>query len=335
MSDPVVGSIAGVNRDNARVGYVASALIHAVVLLSLLQWRAASPPIRPPVDEVGPEPEPIARIRFPPPDVLRPSGAAPPRPAAAPTPGPTPAPEARDRVSIGGPAPVRQRTPLVLKRDEDLTRNVARGRPEDRGATPSPRPEPTAAPTPEPVVAEAAPAAPAPGPPLEAGPAPPETRVAAGPAELPLAPSPAVPAASPAASIAGSLRNLEERLAGGAGQAGADTGTGQQMGPLFFDPQGADFTAWANHFKNEVYRNWIVPPSVTMGIRGHVELEFRVERDGTMSALRVARSSGTAALDRAARNALLGSRLLPLPADFRPPQVAMTVTFFYNERAGS
>ncbi len=333
MSDGVVGSIAGVNRDNARVGYVASALIHAVVLLSLLQWRAASPPIRPPVDEVGPEPEPIARIRFPPPEVLRPSGVAPARPASAPTPAPTPAPEARDRVSIGGPAPVRQRTPLVLERDRDLTREVARGRPEDRDLAPSPRPEPT----PEPVVARAeAPATPEPAPADAAAPAPPATLVATGPAELPLAASPAMPAASPGASIAGSLRNLEERLAAGAGQTGVDTGTGQQMGPLFFDPQGADFTAWANHFKNEVYRNWIVPPSVTMGIRGHVELEFRVERDGTMSALRIARSSGTAALDRAARNALLGSRLLPLPADFRPAQVAMTVTFFYNERgAGS
>ena len=40
------------------------------------------------------------------------------------------------------------------------------------------------------------------------------------------------------------------------------TGTGQQMGPLFFDPEGADFTVWINHFKNEVYRNWLVPQAV-------------------------------------------------------------------------
>ena len=326
--------MAGVNRDNARGGFVASALIHAVVLLTLLQWRAASPPIRPPADEVGPEPEPIARIRFPPPEVLAPEGAsAPPRPAA-PTPPPAekpaPAPEARDRVSIGGPAPVRQRTPLVLRRDEDLTRAVAKGRPDapDTGASPAPT-----EPAPAPVEARDTPA---PEPPAaESGP-PPPTRVAAGPGEAPLAPSPVPDASASPASIAGSLRSLEDRLASGAGARGVDTGTGQQMGPLFFDPQGADFTAWTNHFKNEVYRNWIVPPSVTMGIRGHVELEFRVERDGTMTALRIARSSGTAALDRAARNALLGSRLMPLPADFRPPQVAMTVTFFYNERgAGS
>jgi TonB family protein len=150
-------------------------------------------------------------------------------------------------------------------------------------------------------------------------------------ADAPLAAPP--PPIAP--SIAGSLRHLDERLAV-AGAQGLETGTGQQMGPLNFDPQGADFTAWINHFKNEIYRNWIVPPSVTLGIRGHVDLEFRVERDGTMSGLRIVRSSGTPALDRAARNALLGSRFLALPADFRPGYVDMQVAFFYNEpRAGS
>jgi protein TonB len=115
------------------------------------------------------------------------------------------------------------------------------------------------------------------------------------------------------------------------GPRGVETGTGQQMGSFFFDPQGADFTAWMNHLKNEVYRNWIVPPSVSMGLRGHVEIEFRIERDGRMSALRILRSSGTPALDRAAANALIGSRSMPLPADYRPDSLAITVTFFYNE----
>ena len=115
---------------------------------------------------------------------------------------------------------------------------------------------------------------------------------------------------------------------------GLPSGTLQQQGtsPLLFDDQGADFTAWINHFKNEVYRNWIVPPSVSMGARGQVSIEFVVERSGAMSGLRILQSSGTPALDRAARNALLGSRFLALPSDFRPDQVLMQVTFFYNER---
>ena len=114
---------------------------------------------------------------------------------------------------------------------------------------------------------------------------------------------------------------------------GMPTGTGnfRQMGPLAFDPQGADFTRWINHFKNEVYRNWIVPQPALLGFTGQVDFEFTVERDGTMSALRVLRSSGTVALDRAAQNALSSSRLLALPDDYGPPRITMPVTFFYNE----
>ena len=103
------------------------------------------------------------------------------------------------------------------------------------------------------------------------------------------------------------------------------------MGPLFFDPQGADFTEWANVFRNEVYRNWIVPQSVRFGARGHVQIAFRIERDGRVSALQIVRASGTPALDRAAANALLGGRFPALPADFRPSQLAIEITFFYNE----
>jgi protein TonB len=109
-------------------------------------------------------------------------------------------------------------------------------------------------------------------------------------------------------------------------------GAGRQMGPLFFDPEGADFTGWINHFKNEVYRNWIVPQAALFGFRGgHVDIEFWVERDGSMTQVRILKSSGTPALDRAAQNALTGSRLLALPSDFGPQRVHMQVSFFYNE----
>jgi TonB family protein len=98
-----------------------------------------------------------------------------------------------------------------------------------------------------------------------------------------------------------------------------------------FDPQGADFTIWVNRFKNEVYRNWIVPETALLGFRGHVDFEFTVERDGAISSLRMLKPSGTVSLDRAAQNALTSSRLLPLPDDYGPPRVTMQVTFVYNE----
>jgi TonB family protein len=105
---------------------------------------------------------------------------------------------------------------------------------------------------------------------------------------------------------------------------------GRQMGPLHFDPEGADFTAWVNHFKNEVYRNWLIPQAAIFGMGGRVDLEFEVARDGRMTALYLLSSSGTSALDRAAANALMGSDFLPLPKDFAPSQVTMRVSFIYG-----
>ena len=131
-------------------------------------------------------------------------------------------------------------------------------------------------------------------------------------------------------SIAGSIRRFEQRLSHLAptGEGGAV----REMGGLYFDPEGADFTAWVNHWRTEVYRNWIVPQAVLFGFRsGHVDFEFTVERDGSLSSLRLLKSSGVRALDRAAENALRGSRMLPLPGDFRPARVTMQVTFIYNE----
>ena len=205
---------------------------------------------------------------------------------------------------MGAPSDLRQKQ-LILRRDEDLVMpKGTRDAVPPNATVPSPQPSATAG-----VEAQAATR------PREAAPA----------GRGPLAdPGPDRP------SIAGSLRNLEKRLQV-TGPPGSPTGTGQQMGPLFFDPQGADFTSWMNHFKNEVYRNWIVPQPALLGFRGHVDIEFTVERDGRISDLRIVKSTGMAALDRAAQNALLGSRFLPLPAEFGPARVTMQGTFFYNE----
>jgi TonB family protein len=131
-------------------------------------------------------------------------------------------------------------------------------------------------------------------------------------------------------SVADAIEGVTRKMQRDA-QLGLPTGTGHNMGGLMFDPQGADFTVWINRFKNEVYRNWIVPEAVLFGYRGHVDFEFTVERDGAISSLRMLKPSGTVSLDRAAQNALTSSRLLPLPDDYGPPRVTMQVTFVYNE----
>jgi TonB family protein len=111
----------------------------------------------------------------------------------------------------------------------------------------------------------------------------------------------------------------------------AGASAGNTLGGLYFDPLGADFTLWVKRFKNEVYKNWVVPKEALEGFKGHVEFEFTVERDGTMASLHMLRASGTPATDRAAQNALVGSRFLPLPSDYGPPRITMRVTLYYNE----
>lgn len=213
--------------------------------------------------------------------------------AAAPRP---PVPP-KSRVSIGRPSDHRARE-LVLRRDEDLTR-AARG---TAGTQPAPRPA---------VEAGAGPASPST---VRTGVAPPGR--SAGPPPVP----------------AGRL-DLESALARAVGEDRARAeaaGSPDGVGPLRFDPQGADFTRWVQHFKTEVYRNWIVPPSVAWGWGGRAGFEFTVDRSGRIVSLVDLETSGTGALDRAARNALRASSLLPLPSDYAFPTVSMRVTFDYG-----
>lgn len=302
-------------RLNQRQGFLFSAIVHLAILMALGSHVPTAAPLAPPVP-LRPE-DRIERIFLPPPAVLRqilpPSMGPRPKVAARPTPPPE---GKKDKISIGPPVAARQQGPLVLRREDDLTL-VPKGKPNGM-PTPTPAPEPAearsgrASASPEPLRADG-------------------LRLPPGAGLLPRADESRRRTDGPSEpSIASSLRGLERRLAE-SGPLGLPSGTGQQMGPLFFDPEGADFTLWINHFKNEVYRNWIVPQPALLGFRGHVDLEFTVERDGRLTNLRMLKGSGTAALDRAAENALLGSRLMPLPADFGPPRVSMQVSFFYNE----
>jgi TonB family protein len=102
------------------------------------------------------------------------------------------------------------------------------------------------------------------------------------------------------------------------------------IGGLYFDPQGADFSAWINQFKKEVYSNWIIPQS-GIDARGHVNVTFTVKKDGSMLALKLLKSSVTPVLNSAALNALADSWFRQLPKGYGPSSVTMQVSFFYNE----
>lgn len=302
-----------------RQGFLVSAILHLLVIMALTE-RALAPakePPPPPRPQVPPEEMRRRLVFLPPPEVLERLAPPPrPRPPAPATPAPA---GLKDRVSVGGPSESRQRV-LELRRDQEVQARAGR-----TDVTPEPLDEPA--------TQEGGRNAPLAG--GKAGRAGEPAVAATGSGSI-VEPgergaygsgSPAPPRAP---SIASSLQNLERRLQQ-QGALGLPTGTGRQIGPMFFDPRGADFTLWVNDFKNEVYRNWILPQAALMGIQGHVDLECTVERDGRISALRLLKSSGTPSLDRAARNALIGARLSALPADYGPPQLTFQVTFFYGE----
>jgi hypothetical protein len=70
------------------------------------------------------------------------------------------------------------------------------------------------------------------------------------------------------------------------------------LGPASFDPQGADFTAWLNQFKDQLYEHW-VPPAPPEGRRLRVNVELTVERAGAVSRVRILEGSRNADFDKA------------------------------------
>jgi protein TonB len=338
-----------VHRFDQRQGFIVSAVIH----LTLLMIVIAHPPFASRRQEdVDPSTlERKERVFLPPNSVLKqiiklaPKSARPTPPPnavaqARPVP-PPPPPQGKDRISVGPPSELHAKGPMVLERDQDLTK-VAKGRPDAGRPTPPPPPPPAP---------QSGPAAAAAGSPRDA-----RTEIAGRPGlQLPPGLNGAgtlgdggqrgregrpEPTLVPGGGMAGptsfdrsaraAMDQVARRMRQEA-QLGIPTGTGKDLGGLYFDPQGADFTLWIQHWKDEVYRNWIVPQSVFLGFRGHVDIEFTVERDGTISSVRLVKSAGTASLDRAAQNALTSSRLLRLPDDYGPPRLVINVTFFYNE----
>ena len=315
-----------VRRLDQRTGFLVSLTLHLTIIMLLFLHT----PSQHREEEIDPNSLERKQVVFMPPAAtlkkLLPPQPRRPAPAPVPAPAPTPPPtNKKDRISIGAPSEVRQKE-LILRREDDLTK-VAKG----ENVPPTPPPATPPPPTPAPITTA-----------QKAG-----VEGKAGREGLKLPPGltgqmsagdegrkPFVGPMAP--QIADAVNGVSQRVMRDA-RAGIPTGTLEKgIGGLAFDPQGADFTLWVNRFKDEVYRNWTIPNSALFGAsRGHVDFEFVVERDGTMSSLRMEKSSGTPSLDKAAEFALRGSRLLPLPDDYGPPRVTMHVSFHYNDPQGS
>lgn len=289
--------------------FLFSALAHTLVLSVLVEMDNRGPlPVREPRTEKAPEPV-VARLVRPPLSVLRDMRTPPPRPTP-----PPPERTASDRFSAGMPSPGRPKI-LELHRDKSLLDSVDKG--DSLKAVPSPTPN---------QAAQAA-AVPTPQPSFDALSAP------GGDPQMTV-PRPERRSEPERAGSRGPLLAAVERQVGTLGKQGLPSGTGRQIGPLFFDPEGADFTLWSDHLRAELDRNWLAPTSAYLGFGTTTVAEFTVERDGRISQLRLLKSCGVTALDRAAMNALIGARFHPLPPDFKPDRAVFRVEFLYNEERG-
>jgi len=143
-----------------------------------------------------------------------------------------------------------------------------------------------------------------------------------------------LPKATAAEAIRGAL---------GGGATGRPGGFGVDLPPspgmqpnnmqLLSDPMGVDFKPYLAQVLAAVKRYWMAiwPESARMGRSGRVEIQFSIDRSGTVPKLVIASGSGADALDRAAVAAIGGSVPFPaLPKAYKGDLIKLQLNFAYN-----
>jgi TonB family protein len=109
-------------------------------------------------------------------------------------------------------------------------------------------------------------------------------------------------------------------------------GGGVDTGALSFDTQWYDWGPYAKSMLAKIRRHWRIPEIARMGVSGIVKVRFYIERDGTITGLRILEESGKPPMDFAARDAIADCiNFEPLPAGLglQGPE-GVTITFLYN-----
>jgi len=110
---------------------------------------------------------------------------------------------------------------------------------------------------------------------------------------------------------------------------------GGGAGPVSMQGQGGgDFAlkyAWyVEAVRRRISQNWIqgsIDPAVRAARQAHTVMTFTINRDGSVSNVQLAQSSGNLSMDNSARRALEGIQFGPLPNDFTGSRVEVTFDF--------
>ena len=124
------------------------------------------------------------------------------------------------------------------------------------------------------------------------------------------------------------LGNLQRFVA----DQGQTPGANHPGASVQFDTQGVEFGPWVRRFIAQMKRNWFIP-AAAMTQKGITVVTFIVSKDGAIRDVKVTKPSGIAEFDRAAYNAAIKANPLePLPPAYPRDEMAMTLSFYYNER---
>ncbi|MGO4884660.1 MAG: energy transducer TonB [Bryobacteraceae bacterium] len=191
------------------------------------------------------------------------------------------------------------------------------------------------------------------GPPVEAPPQIQEQEKPKLAFETPTAPPPVqgvgrIP--RPDTSVAGAIQELthggssggvtvgddtsDEPLGGHGGGLNLPASPGRQASSLelLSDPKGVDFRPYLLEVLAAVRRNWfaVYPESARMGLRGRVETQFVIAKDGSIPKLVIVLHS-IPALERAAVAGIDASHPFPpFPAEYTGDRIVLKLTFSYN-----
>lgn len=110
-------------------------------------------------------------------------------------------------------------------------------------------------------------------------------------------------------------------------------GLSTPSGSLSFDTKGFDWGPYARRIYWIIWSNWHsrMPPAIYTGLKGAVTVRFVIQKDGSVTGIRILASSDIPAYDSAATLALEASDPLPpLPDNFPKEHEGVTGRFLYN-----
>jgi len=119
---------------------------------------------------------------------------------------------------------------------------------------------------------------------------------------------------------------------GGSGHVLARSGTGDRViyrGKIPAGAQSYELSAWGRQAVEAIQKHWILPLTKKDRVEGKVGVTVVVEKDGSVSAVRILNSSNISVLDGAALAAIVASLPLPrLPQDF--PDANLEAYFLFD-----